>query len=491
MYAPSSRERIMVIALLLCGSLFAVNIGLVNCLEITPIQPIGYTFPILVTGSTGSLVYSPSTTVQITIYEGALPTSFLAAVDGGPYMSLSNSNPWTPSTWPLVQNRSWTLNSGDGLKTVYVKFKNGFGDIIGPGTYAKIICSDTITLDTLPPTLQITSANGTTIQQPSYTVNWTAEDSGTGIDHCEIKKDTSAWTNVGDLRSYPFPLTEGPHTIQIKAVDKTGKSTSHSLIVTVAIPPGAVTVLAEPTTKEVKPEENAVFTATASGGSGSYTAYQWYEGSNPLAGGASASLSIKKTTDGTYRFYCNVTDSAGITGKSNDVILTVVTPPEPLQVSAGSTTPVVKVGETATLTANASGGTGPYSFQWFEGSIPIEGETQASLSITKDKAGTYTYYCMVTDTATGATQNTNPVTLTVNAEDGGTATPSDGGSGEQDNELSTTPGLTSVGVAIIVVVVITLVAVVAILFLRKRKPSETPMSGQAPPVHPPPPPPAA
>lgn len=58
---------------------------------------------------------------------------------------------------PCASTKAWTLHSGDGSKTVYVKFSDRNGNWSSP-------VSDAITLDTTPPIGQITSpANGALI----------------------------------------------------------------------------------------------------------------------------------------------------------------------------------------------------------------------------------------------------------------------------------------------------------------------------------------
>ena len=72
----------------------------------------------------------------------------------------------------------------------------------------------------------------------------------------------------------------------------------------------------------------------------------------------------------------------------------------------------VMKGQTWYFFVHANKGTAPYTFQWYEGTTPIAGQTSMVLPITKTTSGTYTYYCMVTD-ADGAVANSNTVTLSV------------------------------------------------------------------------------
>jgi hypothetical protein len=69
-------------------------------------------------------------------------------------------------------------------------------------------------------------------------------------------------------------------------------------------------------------------------------------------------------------------------------------------------------GQTWNFVAQASGGIGPYTFQWYEGSTLIAGQNSMVLSMNKAAAGTYVYTCKVTD-AYGNAVTSNAVTLTV------------------------------------------------------------------------------
>ena len=62
--------------------------------------------------------------------------------------------------------------------------------------------------------------------------------------------------------------------------------------------------------------------------------------------------------------------------------------------------------------AHSTGGTGTLTYQWYEGSTLLQGQTSMVLPVTKTSPGTYTLYCKVTDSE-GGTANSNTVTLTV------------------------------------------------------------------------------
>ncbi len=59
------------------------------------------------------------------------------------------------------------------------------------------------------------------------------------------------------------------------------------------------------------------------GGQASYTC-QWYEGTTAITGQTSVVLPVTKTTNGTFTFFCKVTDAQDTTVTSNGVTLTVI-----------------------------------------------------------------------------------------------------------------------------------------------------------------------
>ncbi len=61
---------------------------------------------------------------------------------------------------------------------------------------------------------------------------------------------------------------------------------------------------------------------------------------------------------------------------------------------------------------HSTGDVAPFTYQWYENTTLLQGQTSTVLPVTKTAAGTYTFYCKVTD-AQGMTVSSNTVTLTV------------------------------------------------------------------------------
>lgn len=90
----------------------------------------------------------------------------------------------------------WMLTAGDGVKTVGAQFKDGLGNVSLP-------VSDTILLDTLPPTSTIASLPAT-VAQLRLSLGWSGGDTGSGLAYYDIQmKDgvTGTWSSMLDQTS--------------------------------------------------------------------------------------------------------------------------------------------------------------------------------------------------------------------------------------------------------------------------------------------------
>jgi len=106
---------------------------------------------------------------SITINEGAAATNnvtatlALSATDNAgtvAQMKFSNDGTTYSVAEPYAASKTWTLASGEGTKTVYAKFADAAGNW-------SVAASDTISLDTTPPTIAITApADGAVITAP-------------------------------------------------------------------------------------------------------------------------------------------------------------------------------------------------------------------------------------------------------------------------------------------------------------------------------------
>ncbi len=87
-------------------------------------------------------------------------------------------------------------------------------------------------VDTIAPTVEwnMTLENNTWINTNSVTLSWNASDN-VGINYLEIKVDNNNWTNVGNGSSYTLTnLTEGAHTVILRAYDYAGNTNETSIV---------------------------------------------------------------------------------------------------------------------------------------------------------------------------------------------------------------------------------------------------------------------
>ena len=86
---------------------------------------------------------------------------------------------------------------------------------------------------------------------------------------------------------------------------------------------------------------------------------------------------------------------------------------EYIQVSISPVSKVMSVGQSQTFTSSISGGTSPYTYQWYLNGASVSGATSASWTFTAETSGPFTVYVSVHDEA-GALETSNTAAVTVN-----------------------------------------------------------------------------
>lgn len=90
---------------------------------------------------------------------------------------------------------------------------------------------------------------------------------------------------------------------------------------------------------------------------------------------------------------------------ANHTIKAVFKYSPPLSVSISPLEATIGVGQSVIFTSNASGGTTPYSFQWYLDNSPVSGATLDSWTFTPTSEGIYFVYLKVTDTLNQTAQS--------------------------------------------------------------------------------------
>jgi hypothetical protein len=86
--------------------------------------------------------------------------------------------------------------------------------------------------------------------------------------------------------------------------------------------------------------------------------------------------------------------------------------PPQLSVAISPSEATISITQTVTLTRTISGGTSPYSYQWYINGNPVPGATSASWTFTPPGVGIYYIYLRVTD-ANGTTAQSGASRITV------------------------------------------------------------------------------
>ena len=202
------------------------------------------TYPIIYEAKLYADTTAPTGTVKINsnaqYTKSTGVTLNLSATDsdsGLAQMQFSNDNKtWsTPETYATTKN--WTLTTGDGTKTVYVKYKDVAGNWSTP-------VSSTIILDTTVPATTISGVDGLW-HNSSVTITLNPSDTGSGIDKIYYSTDGTSPTLI---YTAPFTLTnEGTYTIKYYSLDKAGnaeaiKTCANQVKIDTTAPSGSVQV---------------------------------------------------------------------------------------------------------------------------------------------------------------------------------------------------------------------------------------------------------
>ncbi len=203
------------------------------------------------------------------------------------------------------------------------------------------------------------------------------------------------------------PSSACSHTVYVKVTDAASVvATSNTVPVTVN---AALSVSISPTSVTLDVGQSQLFTSTVSGGTSPYT-YKWYLNNVAVSGATSSTWTFTPSSSGSYSVYVNVTDSVGLRAKSNIASVTVN---PTLSVTVSPSSAVLDVGQSQLFTSSVSGGTSPYTYQWYLNGVAVSGATSSSWTFTPSSAGSYTVYAKVTDAAS-ATATSNTATATVN-----------------------------------------------------------------------------
>lgn len=184
----------------------------------------------------------------------------------------------------------------------------------------------------------------------------------------------------------------------------------------------ALIISCAPNSSTVTTGQNVMWSASASGGSGSGYAYSW-SGDENLTG-SSSTTTISYAAAGTENAMVTVKDSNNKTASAEcSVVVTTPAPPGAFGnpgVTCFANPISVQTGDTVTWNANATGGTGLYTYAWmgddsFTASTSVAthvyttaGTKNATIVITDSNGRTATNQCVAVVNSTPTTVSTSP-----------------------------------------------------------------------------------
>jgi hypothetical protein len=359
--------------------------------------------PTNATSNTASVSVNPQPTVSVSPSNATISLSqsqnFIASPSGGtsPYVYQWYEN---GTLAPGATSSTWTFTpSLVGFYLIYVKVTDSVSEVAMSSNARLTVEQKPSILVTISPNSAVIDLSQSIAFNSSltggsspFTYQWYLNGgavSGTA---------SSAWTFA--------PVSVGYYQVYLNVTDSLGtKAKSNVVYVTVNSLP---TVSISPMTLNMDVGQSHMFTSTVSGGTSPYS-YQWYLASSAVSGATGTSWMFTPSSAGNYTVYLIIKDTSGISATSNTASVDVNTQP----VVTISPTPVtMDVGQSQTFTSTVSGGTSPYSYQWYLDNSPLSGATSASWTFTPHSPGSHTVYLKVTDAANATTMsNTVPVTI--------------------------------------------------------------------------------
>ncbi|MEP7377906.1 MAG: hypothetical protein ABI675_31195, partial [Chitinophagaceae bacterium] len=292
----------------------------------------------------------------------------------------------------------------------------GIQDNNGAGASVPLNQTVVVTVNALPATPDITPHGPITLQCPTSTVSLSTPSYGGGFSYQWYERNlASVPVPIAGETTRTYVADNGGIYSLVVTNNATGCSSDFSNEVTVTHPPkptfNAGVLDNASSVQECSPFNPGVidFSTNPTGGRTPYT-YQWYRDGNPIAGENGNSYD-PPTFTGTRVFHVVVTDNCGEALTTNDITITINTPPTATATNNGP----VCTGDNITLsTPNVTNAT----YNWTgPGGFNQGGRTQTINNANAGDAGLYT----VTVTLNGC-DNQSSTTVVVNAPPTATAT---------------------------------------------------------------------
>ena len=267
------------------------------------------------TAPSGSITVNHGATYTTTTII-TLSLSAADEVSGLAEMRFSNDGSTYTAWQPYDTSKSWTLDDGDGTKTVYVQCKNNAGLV---STH-----SDSIILDTTKPAANA-GEDQTVNEDMSVTFDASASSDENGISMCTWSfPDMTVKTSLEEKPTYTFS-TPGVYPITLNVSDTVGHWATDTVSITVRDLTAPTAMAGDDQT--VIANAPVSFDASSCSDNVGLATYEWDFGDGSTGDGMAITHTYSQP--GTYDIVLTVRDSAG--NMSTDTLtVTVLAAPESL-----------------------------------------------------------------------------------------------------------------------------------------------------------------
>jgi hypothetical protein len=332
-------------------------------------------------GSQMSVTVSP-TTLRADVGQ---QQTFSSAVTGGNapysyqwYLNGNSVSGATGSTWTFAPSTAGSFN-------VYVSVTDNDGTDAQSNivTDITVYAAPSISISPTPVNLSVNSTqqftSSVTGGSTPYTYRWYYTN-GTAITGATASTLTYKANSTGTNNIY-LNVTD---SLSYRAQSNTATINAYS----------QPSVIINPTSVNMLVGNTQNFTSTTTGGLIPYT-YQWYLNDTAQSGATANTWNFTTATAGHYKVYLNVTDTLNSKVQSNIVTNITVYTQSGVTISPSSVN--MTIGGSQTFSSTVTGGTAPYSYQWYQNSTPVTGANSANWIFTPASVGSYNIYLNVTD----------------------------------------------------------------------------------------------
>jgi hypothetical protein len=317
----------------------------------------------------------------LTASYGTPPCTYQWYLDG---VAVSGAN---GSTWTFMPESS-------GYYDVYAKVTDAAGAVAKSNT-AFVIVNPAFSVSILPTnatldfgqSVTFTSAvsGGTSPYEYQWCLNGVAVSGAT----------SPAWTFT--------PSSFGIYYVYLNVTDMAGAGAKSDTAYIIAS--SALSVSISPSSVTLDVGQPWPFAVAVSGGTPPFVG-QWYLNGSRVPTGPIIPYTMLRP--GFYTVYLRVTDAVGATVTSNTANLTLN---PAVSVSILPTAVAIGVGQSHTFNATVSGGTSPYSFQWYLDGSAVAGATSSTWTYTPPAVGSHIVYATVTDSVGSQAQSSTAQVL--------------------------------------------------------------------------------